>query len=125
MSSISIEDRQYVSRLIINVLTGKICAREAVLHFPENHKDKTLMAAYHALVHREADEELRRNDILYKDEQDDYLEFIANTLSKGQDLPSNILENYSHYYSDISLKDKTGIKGFVQTIHMYLNIKKS
>ncbi len=118
------EDRAYVSRLILKVLTDKICAREAILHFPENHNDKSIQAAYHALVHREADEDLRRRDLLYKDEQDDYLEFIANTLANGEDLPSNILENYAHYYSDMSLKDKSGIKGFVETVHRYLNIDK-
>ena len=60
------EDRAYVSRLIIKVLTDKICAREAILHFPENHNDKSIQAAYHALVHREADEDLRHRDLLYK-----------------------------------------------------------
>lgn len=118
------EDRAYVSRLIINVLTDKICAREAILHFPENHKDISIQAAYHALVHREADEDLRRRDLLYKDEQDDYLEFIANTLATGEDLPSNILSNYSKYYSDISLKDKSGLKGFIETIYKYIHVKK-
>ena len=119
------EDRAFVSRLIIKVLTDKICAREAILHFPEEfHNDKSIQAAYHALVHREADEDLRHRDLLYKDEQDDNLEFIANTLATGKDLPSNILENYAHYYSDISLKDKSGIHGFVETINKYINLKK-
>lgn len=117
-------DREFVSRLIINVLTDKICAREAILHFPENHKDISIQAAYHALVHREADEDLRRMDLLYKEEQDEYLEFIANTLATGEDLPSNILSNYSKYYSDISLKDKSGLKGFIETIYKYIHVKR-
>ena len=119
------EDRAFVSRLIIKVLTDKLSSREAILHFPEDyHTDKSIQAAYHALVHREADEDLRRRDLLYRDEQDDYLEFIANTLATGADLPSNILENYAHYYSDISLKNKSGIPGFVETLNKYINIKK-
>ena len=116
------EDREYVSRLIINVLTDKICIREAILHFPENKSDKSIKAAYHALVHREADEDLRRRDLFYKEEQDEYLEFIADTLAKGEDLPSNILKNYDKYYSDISLKDKAGVKGLKEAINRYLNI---
>lgn len=116
------EDRAYVSRLIINVLTDKAGLREAILHFPEDKSDKSIQAAYHALVHREADEDLRRRDLFYKEEQDEYLEFISDTLAKGEDLPSNILKNYDKYYSDISLKDKSGIKGLKEAIHKYLNI---
>ena len=58
------EDRAFVSRLIIKVLTDKLSSREAILHFPEDyHMDKSIQAAYHALVHREADEDLRRRDL--------------------------------------------------------------
>lgn len=117
------ENRAYVSRLIINVLTDKICVREAILHFPEDKRDKSLTAAYHALVHREADEDLRRNDLFYREEQDEFLEFIAEVLAKGEDLPSNIINNYKPYYSGISLKDKSGAKGIVEALNRYLNIK--
>lgn len=116
------ENRAFVSRLILNVLTDKICVREAILHFPEDKSDKSLSAAYHALVYREADEDLRRNNLFYKEEQDEFLEFIADVLSRGEDLPSNIIKNYAQYNSGISLKDKSGAKGIVEAINRYLNI---
>ena len=40
-------------------------------------------------------------DLKYKDEQDDYLEFIAQTLQKGDALPKNMIKSYDKYYKEI------------------------
>ena len=97
-------DRQIVAQLLRLVLTGQLCVREAMLKYPRDTKDESLIAAYHALIHYEADEDLRMRDSLYKEEQDDYLEFLAYTLEREQDLPQNIIDNYKQFYDMILLK---------------------
>ena len=79
--------RKYIGDLIIAVLTDRIIVREALKKFPKDVKDASIKSAYHALIHREADEDLRRRDLLYRDEQDSYLEQIARTLQRGSELP--------------------------------------
>ena len=66
-------NRKFVGRLIFAVLTERKTVREALLLFPES-KDKNIECAYHALVHYEADADIRYQDIEYRDAQDDYLE---------------------------------------------------
>ena len=87
------EDRVLVAGLIRQVLISRMCVREAILKFPRDTEDKSIHAAYHALVHYEADEDLRNRDNLYREEQDDYLEFLANILENGKNLPENIIQN--------------------------------
>lgn len=91
------QNRQFVGRLIISVLTEQINVREAIKKFPET-SDSSIECAYHALVHYEADEEMRRTDIEYREAQDEYLESIAQTLIQGKDLPKNIIDEYKPYY---------------------------
>lgn len=116
------EDRLAVANLIRQVLISQICVREAILHFPKDVNDKSIEAAYHALVHYEADEELRKRDDIYREEQDDYLEFISNTLEIGDDLPENIIKNYEKYYSYANIPHENNAKGFFQSFFRYLNI---
>lgn len=92
--------RKKVSNLFIGVLTKRLPVREALLRFPKNCEDKTIIASWHALCHLEADEELRRKDALYKKEQDEYIEFISYTLSKGEELPINIINEYKPYHNE-------------------------
>ncbi len=95
-----IKDRIKVSELIYAVITSKISVLDALKEFPKNLGDPTLNAAFHALIHFEADEELRKNDADYKDEQDLYLADIAEILSQGHALPYNIIEEYEKYHKD-------------------------
>ena len=73
-------DKEYVARLIVSVLTERISVREAIMHFPKDSNDKNIMAAYHALIHYEADEDLRASDLAFREEQDEYLNMIAELL---------------------------------------------
>lgn len=116
-------DRQLVSRLIILVLTGQMPVRQALQNFPKNSTDKSIIAAYHALIHFEADEDLRNSDNMYKDEQDEYLQLIAETLSKNRTLPQNIIKAYKDYYSDVALPKDKKINGIIKSICKFLNIK--
>lgn len=104
------------------VLTGDLHVREALLKFPKDVNDKSLTAAYHALVHYEADEKQRRLDIDYRDEQDEYLEFIAQILHNGQELPKNIIKSYDKYYKSAKTPHSTTLKGIVETLCKFLNV---
>jgi len=117
------EDRVYVSKLIRQVLISQICVREAVLNFPHDSEDKSIKAAYHALVHFEADEDLRRKDDIYREEQDDYLEYISQALERGENLPENIIKNYEKFYSSDSIPHKKNIKGFLKSFFRFLNVE--
>lgn len=120
---ISKEDRTYVASLIRHVLIAQLSVKEALLHFPKDSEDKSIRSAYHALVHYEADEDLRHRDALYKDEQNDYLEFLASTLERGDDLPDNIIKNYEKYYSSASIPHEENTKGFLKGFLRFLNIE--
>ena len=112
-----------MSELLRNVLTGKLSVKQAVLNYPKDIKDDSLIAAYHALIHYEADEDLRIRDPLYKEEQDEYLEFLAYILSKGEDLPKNIIENYRNFYDTAPILHNKGLKGFIKSFWKNLNVR--
>lgn len=116
------EEREKVSRLIYRVLAENLCVREAILQFPTDVDDTSIKTAYHALVHLEADEDLRRRDLLYKDEQDNYLEFIAEILQKGEALPHNIIKSYDKYYKNINPPYSKSMKGLIKSLCKFLNV---
>ena len=115
-------DRQLVSRLIMLVITGQIPVRQALLNFPKNTTDKSIITAYHALIHYEADEDLRNRDRLYKEEQDDYIEFLSYILERGENLPENIIANYKKYYDSAPILHKNTPQGFFKSFWKTLNI---
>lgn len=116
-------DRAYVASLIRQVLISRVCVREAILNFPRDTEDKSIHAAYHALVHYEADEDLRARDELYREEQDDYLEMISQILERGEDLPENIINNYNKYYACANIPHEENTKGFFKGFFRFLNLK--
>jgi len=112
----------FISRLIYAVLTDQIPVRFALLKFPTNTNDRSIMAVYHALIHYEADEDIRKKDIEYREEQDEYLEFLAETMEKGENLPLNIIEKYNEYYTDIPLPDSNGVRSVIKSLCKFLNV---
>lgn len=91
-------NRQKVSELIILVLTEQISVSQALLQFPKNTVDKSIECAWHALIHYEADEDLRAKDADFREEQDDFLYFLSTLLKDGKDLPANILNDYKDFH---------------------------
>lgn len=116
------EERKQVSRLIYMVLTENLSVREALLRFPKDSDDNSIKATYHALIHFEADEDLRRRDDVYKDEQNDYLEFIAQILQVGDPIPQNIIKSYDKYYKNINPPQPRGMKGLIKSLCKFLNV---
>lgn len=117
----STKDKKMVGRLIFSVLTERCNVREAIKLFPDT-KDRNIECAYHALVHYAADEEMRYLDIEYREAQDDYLEFIAQTLSEGKNLPKNIIDEYKPYYHGTARLWQNGLSGFLKEFKRFINI---
>ena len=116
-----LNNRKFVGRLIYSVLTERRCVRDALKLFPDS-MDKNIECAYHALVHFEADEDIRYQDIEYREAQNDYLEEIAQTLSAGKELPRNIIADYEDYYKGTATLWKGGWNGFVKEFKRFINI---
>ena len=117
-----INNRKFVGRLVYSVLTSRRSVREAIALFPDS-MDKNIECAYHALVHYEADEDLRCRDESYKEEQNNYLEFVADTLDRNNDLPKNIINNYKKYYSSTNILHKKNAKVFFKSFFRFLNLQ--
>jgi len=116
------EERKIISRLIYLVLAESLHVKEAILKFPKDADDASIKAAYHALVHMEADEDLRKMDLDYKDEQNDYLEFIAEIFQNGNKLPKNIIKEYDKYYKNINTPNSESMKGLLKGLCKFLNV---
>lgn len=117
--------RVFVSRLIKQVLMGRMTVSVALKAFPNNYAiDETLDAAFHALVHYEADEDLRRRDILYREEQDEYLHYLAEVLERGEDIAVNIIGEYKKYYSEAPIYKDVNDKYKFSKLLKFINIRK-
>ena len=116
-----INNRKFVGRLIYDVLTERRNVREAIKLFPDT-KDVNIECAYYALVHYAADEEMRYMDIEYREAQDDYLEFVAQTLREGKYLPKNIIDEYKPYYRGTAKLWQNGLRGFINEFKRFINI---
>lgn len=104
------------------VLTESLSVKDALLKFPKDVDDSSIKASYHALVHFEADEVMRRQDLSYREEQDDYLEFIAQILHTGKPLPQNIIKSYDKYYKNINTPHSNSMKGLIKSLCKFLNV---
>lgn len=109
------QDRMFVSKLILQVLAEKISVQKAISNFPATN-DPSLQASWHAIMHYEADEDVRKYDMDFSQTQDETLEVIAFTLQAGKPLPQNIINEYNKYHDKAVLPKKTGIKSFFERL---------
>ncbi|MCD7878879.1 MAG: hypothetical protein LUG16_02970 [Candidatus Gastranaerophilales bacterium] len=112
--------RKKVSVLFYSVLNKKISVNDALIKFPMDCEDKTITAAWHALCHFEADEEIRLKDSLYAQEQNKYLEYIAETLNNGNALPKNIINAYIPYHNEALIPNGSNLKGIIHKLKKFL-----
>jgi hypothetical protein len=111
------QEYKLVSDLIMKVLSSELTVSEALSKFPSGRKDINLKCAFDALMHYEADEDLRKNTPQYAQVQDEYLEQIAQILNNGDDMPQNIINMYLKYHKDNLVSDK---KKDIKTIVDYM-----
>lgn len=116
------ENRLITAKLIIEVLKGKITVSKALSSFPKEKNDINIKCAFDALVHREADEELRAKIKDYAEVQDEFLYSIANILRQNERLPQNIIEQYQKYHTEnlIGEWDKP-LKGVLKNFKRMIN----
>ena len=112
--------RKYVSKLYTAVLTKNMTVREALVKFPKDSDDGTITAAWHALCHLEADEDIRKKDKMYADAQDEYIEHTAYILSAGQALPDNIIDSYTDWHESDLIPHADTFKGFINSMKKFL-----
>lgn len=113
--------RKEISKLIIDVLLNKKTVKDALLCFPKKVKDDTIDCAWHALCHFEADELQRAKDALYREEQDNYLYYIASLLEEGKALPEDIISDYKEYYGTGSFDIIKSCKNFIKKYSKWFN----
>ena len=94
------QNRLLVSDLIIKVLSGKINVSQALSAFPKEKNDINVKCAFDALMHREADEDLRAKVSGYSEIQDEFLFDLAKILKENEKLPQNIIEHYQKYHNE-------------------------
>ena len=115
--------RKTAGDIIIGVLTEHFCVREGLLMFPKDAlDDPSIQAAWFALCHYEADEDLRRRDINYADEQQKLLEMIAFTFKDGKELPQNIISAYEKYHSEVLIAPQRGWRAILRKLTRFINI---
>jgi hypothetical protein len=127
------EERKKTAILIRECLYGGLIVREALKQWPDCYGDPTLICARHALIHFAADEDINKNDPKYRDAQIEWLENLINILSKGNEIPKNIIESYEEYYVlPVSLKSRIikfinkiqyTIKGYISFFYQVLSYK--
>lgn len=121
---IIIKQRKKAGELIQKVLTGILEVRVALLEFPTDVKDVSVKAAWHALCHLGSDEDIRKKDSLYAEEQDIFLHTISQTLLSGEQLPTYVTDAYKQYYDEPLTPHSKGIKGFFAKMKNFLVLKK-
>lgn len=114
--------RKQIGEIIIAVLTERIKVRQALSFFPKGLEDESSKAAWHALCHYEADEDIRKRDIEYHNEQVSFLEMIAFEFKDGNPLPQNITDSYKPFYGNDPISYNNGIKGMIKKLLRFLSI---
>lgn len=113
--------RQYVGNIVIAVITERITVQRALTLFPKGCDDPSVRAAWHALCHYEADEELKNKDIEFNNQQLELLEMIAFAFKDGEPLPQNIIEAYKPYYKDNPISYEKGLSGFLKKLFRFIS----
>lgn len=116
-----IKAREATGKILYSVITGAISTFEATKYFPKNIDDTSIKIAWHALLHYDADEEIRQQDPDYAQEQLKYLELLAKILSEGKQLPDNMLYDYEALYKDTILPKKYDLWGKLKAFFRFTN----
>ena len=116
------ENRLLVANLINDVLVSKITVQEALSKFPKDKDDINIKCAFDALMHREADEDLRNSVKGYAQIQDNFLSDIAEAFKQNKTLPQNIINQYLKYHTDDIISDgDDNFKTFMQKVKRIIN----
>lgn len=113
--------RKFIGNVIISVLTERISVKQGLLMFPSGCEDESIHAAWHALCHYEADEDIKKKDIDFNNQQIELLELIAFEFKDGNPLPQNIIDAYKPYYKDDPIFYEPGLKGLIKKLLRFVS----
>ncbi len=123
---VSLEDkislRKKVSNTLFSVLSGETSVLSALSNFPKNTDDKSVNVCFHILMHLEADEDIRKSDNDYREEQDDFILNIAQILQEGGDIPINIIKEYNDFYKETLIYPEINKKTIISRLKKFINI---
>ncbi len=112
--------REATGKILYSLISGAILPADAIKYFPKNIEDTSVKIAWHALLHFDADEEIRQKDSDYAQEQLKYLELLSKILSQGKELPSNMLEEYENLYIDTIMPKRYDFWGTIKALFRFL-----
>lgn len=118
---LKIKARETTGNLLYSVISNTITPFEATKFFPKNVEDVSLKIAWHALIHYDADEEMRLENPEYAQEQIKYIELLAKILVEGKELPENILQEYEGLYIDTVLPKNYNWLGKLKAFFRFTN----
>ena len=119
-NELTITARKLVGILLYDIISNKITPFDAVQKFPKDIDDISIKIAWHAIIHYDSDEDIRKNDNLYAQEQIKYLEGLGKILLQGDPLPENILKEYENIYEETILPKRPSIKEYIKSIFRFL-----
>ena len=117
-----IKQRKEISNVLFDVLSGKQSVLDAVLHFPTSSPDSSVNVCFHILVHLEADEDIRAKDPLYKEEQDEFILYVAELLQKGENIPINIINEYNGFYKETLVYPEINKETVIARLKKFINL---
>jgi hypothetical protein len=101
--------RQQAAQLIEAVLDEALAPRLALNRWPPlppGEPDPSLLSAYQALWHFEADETQQQSEVFYLDAQLELLKQMAHYLARGADLPAYLQRAYPADHTVVFYRDK-------------------
>ncbi len=119
-NELTITARKLVGILLYDIISNKITPFDAVQKFPRDINDTSIKIAWHAIIHFDSDEDIRKNDNLYSQEQIKYLEGIGKILLQGEPLPENILNEYENIYEETVLPKRASVKEYIKSIFRFI-----
>lgn len=115
-------ERKKAGRLFFEVLSGNTTVLEALKKLPKSTPDDSVNVCFHILVHYAADEDIRKNDPLYKETQDEFILNTAEILQKGEKLPINIINEYNSFYNESLVYPEINRKTVIARLKKSINI---
>ncbi len=114
--------RKDISNTLFLVLSGEKTVLNALSNFPKNTDDESVKVCFHILMHLEADEDIRKKDNDYREEQDEFILNMAQLLQKGEDIPINIIKEYNDFYKETLIYPEINKKTIISRLKKFINI---
>ena len=115
------KEREATGKILFSLISGVLTSFEATKYFPKNSEDISVKIAWHALLHFDADEEIRLKDADFAQEQLNYLESLAKILSEGNELPHNMLQDYEALYMTTVMPKRYDFWGKLKAFFRFIN----